>query len=316
MPGIVTQTELFNAYQSRFEQAASGLWYPRVAQVLPTVVAEEMKIVMLGQSKGFTPWPAGTEPTEQQLAQYKVDASLMDYHDGFPISLRTRNANPELWTSRAATAGREAAYSLQALVSAHIVANKIGLDGVSLINTSHKIGSQAAQTNSLTSSDVSVLNVGTPATPTTQEAIDIVLALWNFFKSFKGENGRVVNAGIRELVIVVNTGDHFNAFINAVTQTILSSGATNTLAAIIASGNLKVEVFYDASMTGSNKIRVFNGEDGNRAICLGMDGPEDVSIMDEGSEYARTKNALKFGLKATMGCASGWFANVLEATLS
>lgn len=316
MSGTVTAPQLFNAYMDRLEKASSGLWYLRACQILPTVNVEDIKVVMLGQSKGFTPWDAGTTPTDEQLAQYDVVASFKDYEDGFPIPLRQLNSNPELWMARARKAGTEAAESIQRLVAKHFIANKTGLDKTALISSSHAIGNQGNQTNSLTASEVSALNVSTAATPTTEEAIAIILGVWNYMKMWKGENGREVNVGMNSLTIVVNTGDHFTAFTNAITQAVLAAGTTNTLVGMIAGGELDVKVYLDPAMTGSNKVRFFNSTEGNRALALGMDGPTDNSIMEPGSEYARRHNAVRFSLKAGMAVASGWWANVAEATLS
>lgn len=312
----LSKDQLINAYLNFDPKSSTGLWYTEGTEIISTIDSQLMKAVALSQSKGFTEFVPGHPAQSQDLGSYSLEFSVKSYEDGFGIPLQALKSNTELWTKKAAQVGRESHYEIQRLVCEHLNANRTSLDGTVTFSASHIIGNQAAQTNILTASEVTALNVNTPAAPTVSEAIEAILGVVNYMRSYKGENGRIVTAGQNEYVILVNTGAIYNAFSAAISKQILASGETNVLAAQVDSGKLKIRVELQTELSGSNTFWILGSTPGQKGLFLGVEGPEDISILDPNSEYARTHNQVKFGVKVNLGICSGMFYNIARAVLS
>jgi hypothetical protein len=312
----VSAPELANAYIEGASKPAQEVWTDSATSKYPTANAQEMLFADLGDSGPLVEWADGSETPSTALAQYTKNVTVTDYANKIPFGLSSYRSNDALCLGKARIEGTKLNRKLSEKIVTHVNGNFTSFDGVALYATTHVIGNQAAQKNLLTASEIPSANVNTVAAPTVLEAKNIILETIEVMRAFKNEHGVAANPGLSDFTIVCNDAIQGRAFKAALTAETLVDGSTNELAVEIKTGALRIKVFVDTSLSGSNYVWFFSAEEGNRAILLGNDEPEDMSILDEKSEHARKYKSVLFNQLVRLAIGNGRWYLTARVTLS
>lgn len=186
-------------------------------------------------------------------------------------------------------------------------------DGANYFSASHSTGASGTLKNLVTASEVTALNVTTPAAPTPAEAVDIIFGLMNHFKTFKDDAGEPIYEDLMSIIVMVpvNMGP---AFLQATTAKILTSGSSTKDNPLIGS-NYSVEVIVNPRLTSTTVIYAFTNE-GDPALICQQQGPVEMSKKAEGSDYEHDTDQWEFGMKASRSVGLFCWQAALKATLS
>jgi hypothetical protein len=192
----------------------------------------------------------------------------------------------------------------------------VAYDGQYYFDTDHQFGSETAQKNSVTSSEVAALNVTTATAPTPTEAAAAILGLVGYMMTFKDDQGRYVNGDARKFIIKVSTVDLYAACLQAVTANLLTGPVDNPINGL-RMGGLTFDVKLVADLTSATtKIRIFREDSSFGAFILQEEMPIKTSLLGRDSEYAIQTNKILLALDGRRGAGYGEWMNAIEGTLS
>src|SRR5690606_6427752 len=88
------------------------------------------------------------------------------------------------------------------LVNGGEASANLGYNGQPLFSASHVSGNSGTQTNLLTESEVSTLNVGTAASPTPEEAAEALMDVLGYMQSYLDYEGQPLQEDARGFLVV------------------------------------------------------------------------------------------------------------------
>jgi len=157
-----------------------------------------------------------------------------------------------------------------------------GYDGVGLFSASHVNGSSGTQTNILTNSQVSTLNIATATAPTPEEAAIFIPDVVGYMLNYKDDEGEPMHETASQFLVLChpNVWPAFNTAINA---NALAGSRTNPLSILPVSFGVvpclkfsSADVFYLARVDSAN----------NKPFILQTEQEPTLSYKAEGSDYA------------------------------
>ncbi|MEO6077875.1 MAG: Mu-like prophage major head subunit gpT family protein, partial [Candidatus Andersenbacteria bacterium] len=277
---------------------------------------ETVKYAALGSSKGLTEWVGARQ--YKSLKGYSINISNTLLEDGFPVPVDAiKRDSLGLFGNRSIDMANKAQFHWNKMVVDLITANGTGPDGLAFFSSTRKPDGVTTSSNIVTASEISALNVTTAATPTPVEASAVLLGCIGYMQTYLDESGKVATGGARSFTVVTRTVDHYAAFLSAATSNFLTSGQSNPVAALLATG-YNVKVVLETGIGGTADFYVLrdDGASDKPFILQSENGIEFQQITDPNDSFVVNNNEYFFGVKTLRGGGYGRWDYALKATLS
>jgi len=185
-----------------------------------------------------------------------------------------------------------------------------GPDGQVFFSAAHVTGS-TTQSNLLTSSDLSKLNVSTATWPTPSEWADLLIQAAVYSATLLDDAGNKCNQGITAFTVCVPSG-LYPSLLKALNQQFLAGGEGNILK------TLGTFSFAPCLLTGWSDTDAFimapNGQ--SAFIYQVLEAPTELDVFGPGTEYYREKKELKATASGCYNCGYDRWQGAIHCTLS
>jgi hypothetical protein len=189
-------------------------------------------------------------------------------------------------------------------------------DGKTYFATDHQFGSETAQKNTLTNSDVTALNALVPAAPTPAEIGQAIMGMIAWMLALTDDKGRYINANGRMFTVVVSTVNLFSPLTQALNSDILTGIVDNPLNGLIK-GGFTIKPLYIPSLTSATeKIRIFRTDGSVKPFILQEERGIEYKELAAGSDFEFENDAIKMGVQTNRGAGYGDWKQAVEGTLS
>ena len=184
-------------------------------------------------------------------------------------------------------------------------------DGADFFGAGHR----GSQDNALS------LAAGTGTTPTTGEAVDMLLQVLTTFLSFTDAQGEPMNEGLRSLLVMVPS-KYLGPFTGAITSLMVATGTgggaiDNVLRQVRGlTWTVEANTRLDASFGAANKFAVFRTDNVVKALIRQEEEGLVVDALAEGSEEEIHNNRHIYGVRATRGVGYGRWEHAIEVTIT
>lgn len=185
-------------------------------------------------------------------------------------------------------------------------------DGQFFFDIDHEEGDSGTQTNDLSASDYSELNVATPTNPTADELSDVILKMVQHLYSIKDDQGEPMNELAEDFLVMVPT-PFYGAAKKAITSKNLDTGA-GTRDNVLTGMN--IQLVQNARLTWTTKLAVFRTDATAKAFILQEEQGIKVQAVAEGSELEFNEDVHHYGIKAKRNVGYGYWQYAVLATLS
>lgn len=190
----------------------------------------------------------------------------------------------------------------------------LGYDGEYFFDTDHSEGDSGTQTNKLTASDYSDLNVTTAANPTAVELATAILKMIQHMYSFKDDQGEPMNENAAQFMCMVPV-NMWAAAMQAVRSNLLSTG-TGAIDNPLKNSELQITPVANPRLTGTTVLYVFRTDGRAKPFILQSETDVEMTAIAEGSEEEFKHNRHLYGVKAIRNVGTGYWQQAVMATLS
>lgn len=310
----LTDPAVVGEFYARLEDAFDNSWVSRLMWLNNASVQEKETYAMLGQSSPLRKWE-GRRQTNP-LNQFSIEIENALYETSMEFQKRElRQDKTGQIQVRIADQAQRAMQHWEALLSDLINSNGLAYDGQNYFDTGHD-ESGSNQTNALTNSDISALDVSTATAPTPTEMANILVEAVGYFQDLTDDKGEPINGSARSFTVMAGARPVYSAAIQATGLNNIASGATNPVEALTKQG-IALNPVYNTRLTGVTDAFYIFRDDGIVKPFIGQEeGGVEVEVLGEGSDYAFEHHAHKFGINANRGVGYGQWQHALKLTLS
>ena len=320
---LISSRAVLGEYFKRLEAENARSWVPSISNLFQDT-RWTTEISMLGYSPQFRKWTG--ERMARDARQNNVTIINEDYEASLEFHRRdvTQDKTAQVM-ARAGEFGMRGSQHWGKLVTAAIVAGESTAcyDGQYFFDTDHSEGSSGTQDNDLTE------NATNHLAPTDVEMETAIMACIQAILGFVDEEGEPINEGASAFTVMVPAGLWARA--KAVIGGDIIQGASGTKTSIVARLddfiiNLRANPRLDGQSgwfeSGvSSKLAVFRTDSPTKALIRIQDMPVNspgvrMTVLAEGSEYAKLKNRYLFGAEATRGVGYGYWQHACLYTLT
>lgn len=189
-------------------------------------------------------------------------------------------------------------------------------DGTPFFGTAHQFGSETAQKNSLTNTEVTALNVGTPTDPTPAEMGLAIMGIIAWMLTIKDDKGRYINTNGRKFTVAVSTVNLLTPLAQALNSEILTGIVDNPLNGLMKSGFQIKPLFLPQLTDATAKLRVFRTDGTVKPLILQEERGLEYKELAAGSDFEFENDAVKLGVQTNRGAGFGDWKQAAEGTLS
>lgn len=273
----------------------------------------------LGNVPKFREWVNGRAAGHPKTETYSIRNKVWEQTLEFPIDDLRRDKTGQIMVRIGELAQSGAAFWEDQLTSL-INTNGICYDAQNHFDTDHPVAeatpSSTTAKNSLTSSEVSSLNVNTATAPTPDEAAKIVLGLVGYLKTFKSDQGHLLNANAKSFLLMAGTPDIWGALNTAVSQPALTSGASNPLLGLQSRGySFRVELNPNLT-SATDLIYCFRTDAKLKPFILQEETTPKVTVIGAGSEEEFKNRRHLFGTERIGNAGYGLWQYAVKAQMS
>lgn len=221
-------------------------------------------------------------------------------------------------TARIGEMAEKAAEHWDALTAAAIIANGTGYDSVAMYSASHP-ESGTNQSNLLTASDYSGLNVGTAATPTIAEVTGFLPQLLGHFATFTDDKGDPMNGSAKSYTVLCGTVPIFAALNGALTSvnvTDTNGMRTNPVQGFIGDGYSVRAVLTPRLSTVTDAIYICRNDGSVKPFIHQTEVALDSQMTDRNSDEWKKYRRYLFSIYTSRAVGYGRWQGTLKATLS
>ena len=250
----------------------------------------------------------------QAINNFSFDVTNKDFELTIPFSLHDYRRDQ---TGQIAEKSDEAAASWEDhwvdRAVTMLEANPTCYDSVALFSASHSSFDSGTQSNLLTNSDISALNVTSTTAPTVAEAAKIMAGVSSYMRGYKDDQGRPANQSASDFLFVVPTAIA-DAFIQAIAVERESGGGSNTLRALMGR---RFYVIDEPRLTSDTVLYCFIiDRPRSGALILQQDEDPVVAFLGANSEYAKLNNEVLYLSDPKRRVAPGQWREVAKCTIS
>jgi len=246
MPNYNHSIKLEAAFRNSYSLSLSQTWGPRISRVLENTNSAVLRSIAVGSSKPITAWNGGNRTTSP-LRDFKLEVQNTKYETNFGISRDVWNRDDAgIYSAEASQLGIYLTDHWSKLVAAQLILNSNWYDSVSLFG-SHPIGN-STQTNDLTATEISSLNVATATAPSADEAANIINEAIMYSTGVIVNDANVaVNGTAKKFMFITGSAKIAGAYRSAVYRQNLAQGSTSVVDGLLRNG-YNVEVVMDNAL--------------------------------------------------------------------
>jgi len=188
-------------------------------------------------------------------------------------------------------------------------------DGQYFFDTDHSEGASGTQTNDLSASDYSELNVTTATNPTADELAKVILKMIQHLYGLKDDQGEPINATAKEFLVMVPV-PFFGAAVQAVRGKILIASGGGAYDNPLQAMGVNIDVVANPRLTWTTKLAVFRTDAKTKPLIRQEEVPITMEAIAEGSEEEFKNKRHLYGVYASRNVGYGYWQQAVLATLS
>lgn len=301
---------------NRYEELFAGSWAMDLSLYIPNSVRGTETYGLFGGYPKMREWIGARQA--QITAQRAYSIRNLPYESTLVIPERqlTRDQSGLLQKYLGGYAQNVVANQWEDLITSLINTNGTAYDGNAFFGTTHQFGTETAQKNQVTNSDVPALDVVTATAPTALEMSQAVLGMVAYMMAYTDNQGRYMNQNAREFTVAVSTGPLFASLTQALTNNLLTGLVDNPLKGFNIAGFKFKPLYLPALTSATAKIRIFRTDGELKAFILQQEQEIEYNLLGRGSDFYFENKSIKLGVDASRGAGYGLFEYALEGTLS
>lgn len=315
-PAIVGK--FYEELQNEWEQSwASKLgWYN-------TSNMESETYKWLSDVPKFREWIGGRAATKLKTNSYSITNKTWEQTLEFSVEDLRRDKTGQVDVRIGELARAGAAYwedLITSLINAGSAAGGECYDGQYFFDTDHPVSestvSSTTAKNTLTASEIGVLNISSATAPTPDEAAKCIMNIIGYFHTYTGDQGHLLNANARQFTLMVSTPDLWGPIMTALSEATLTSGASNPLLGLKSRG-YSIDCILNPNLaTATSLIYAFRTDAKLKPFILQEELGTEVKVIGAGSELEFNSNVHQFGTKRIGNAGYGLWQYASKSTLS
>lgn len=303
-------------FQSRYEVLFNESWASQLSLYNPESDAEAETYGLFGGYPRMREWIGARQA--QGTAQRSYTIRNLPYESTLVVkqTMLNRDKSKLLTAYVNNFAGGCVANHWEDLVVTLINANGLCYDGQNFFDTDHQFGSETAQKNLLTATEVPALNITDTANPTSLEWASAIIGTVAYMMTIKDDKDRVVNQNARKFAITVSTVAQFTNLLTALTSDELPGNVDNPLMGLKAAGFTFVPLFLPQLTSATTKFRMFRMDGELKPFILQSEQEIEYNLLGRGSDFYFENKAIKLGVDASRGAGYGLWEHAAESQFS
>ena len=299
----------------KLEGAMRAAWAQRVAHTNFETDQSSEEYLLASMTPAMRRWIGGREAkrllTESiTLLNEKFELTIVDKIDNFKYD-KTGQLSTRLndMVTRTFTHWNKLCSELLVLGTSTLT-----YDGQYFFDTDHSFGASGTLKNLLTASEVSVLNVSTPASPTVAEMADCIYGVVNWFYTLKDDVGEPINEYAEQFMVMVPP-NMSGAARTAATKGVIVNGA-GSLDNPLIGADFRISVVVNPRLTATDAFYVLREDGSLKPFILQQRGPLRMTSKAEGSDFEHDTDQWEFGASAERQAGLYGWQSAMKATLS
>lgn len=191
-------------------------------------------------------------------------------------------------------------------------------DGAAFFSAAHTEGDSGTQTNLLTATEVTSLNVGTATAPTAAEMASAIFDCIAYAGTYKDDQGEPINEDATNWILMAGNATIWGAAAKAISQNMVNSGGA-AIDNVLKNVGLNIQPVFNARLTASSwtdKFLLFRADAPVAPFIRQSETAMNVNALAEGSDYEFTNKAHLYGLDVNRAAGYGLWQGALHCTLS
>jgi hypothetical protein len=299
----------------RFQPLAEASWATKLSLPVSSDKAEEV-YTDLSDTPAMQEWIGERKFKTLVPVEYRILNKA--FHAGLAIkSADKRRDRLGLLNARLGQLASRAARHPEKLIAALINGNGTCYDGKAFFATDHKypkLADAPTINNAPTASQITSLNVGTPAAPTALELALILSDLIAWQRGYKDTEGEPCNEDASSFVFMC-PATWGGAAVQAVKDNLLISGSVSVVNPAVRTGQT-IELVQTTRFTGTTTCCLFRSDADLKPFIWQEELPITPGMLGENSEYEKLHQEQMFFVDWTGNAGYGWPTLATLATLS
>lgn len=310
---------VIGTFYQTLEAGLARSWMPTVSfPVTSNQKVEQYK--WLGMAPAVREWIGGRQPQGLRADAYSLEN--LKFEATLDIEVDDLNRDP---SGQAMLRVQEMADRVnehwEVLGSAALALGESALcyDGLPFFSASHIEGESGVQTNLLTASDVTQLNVTMAAAPTPAEMAAAILGCIGYQYGYLDDKGQPLNGQAKNFLVMVPVPLFVPALAAISAPMVATAGgaaADNLLVKAMQAGGLQVGVVVNPRLSWTVNFAILRTDARAKPLIRQEEYGVKVSAKAEGSEYEHDTDRHQYGIKASRNVGYGYWQYALKATLS
>lgn len=306
---------IIGLFQSRYEQTFAGSWAGRLSLYNGDSDSAAEDYALFGGFPKMREWIGSRQAQTAKGYPYQIRNKPYESTLVVPEKMLSRDKSGLLKAHIGNYASGVVVNHWEDLLINLLNTNGACYDGESYFDTDHPVNS-TTQKNLVTASEIPILNVTDPTSPTPTEAASCVLSLVAWLMTLTDDKARYVNGNAKQFLIVVATVPLYSAVMQAITGNLLTGNVDNPLTGM-KQGGFKFDVIMVPALTSATqKIRVFREDGELKPFILQQEQDIQYTILGEGSDFYFENKAYKLGVDSSRGAGYGVYEQAVEGQLS
>lgn len=312
---------IIGSFYEQLEAEFAMSWASKVGWLNTGSTQEIETYKWLGAVPKFREWVGGRAATRPKVESYQIRNKLWEQTLEFGIDDLRRDKTGQINIRIGELAASGAAF-WEDQSTTLVNDNGLAYDGQNFFDTDHPVAesttSSTTAKNLVTASEVAALNVGTATAPTPDEAAKIVQGLVGHMMTFKSDQGHLLNAQAKSFLIMVSTANQWGAFMTAISEQTLTSGASNPLRGMRSMGYTFDVVLNPNATTGitDDDVIMFRTDAKLKPFILQEETAPKVTVIGAGSEEEFKNRRHLFGVERIGNAGYGLWQYAIKGTLS
>lgn len=311
---VLSKAGLKPAFFRRLSVEEQKIWTPRVFAVVPSDKEREI-YPMLGHVGRMREWLGNRQKISLRSEVYELPNRDWETGVGVPQNAFEDDQTGMIGIRMNELAITSAPLPDEVITEEIIEGNPDAYDGVALFADRSAVVTGGNFVNDRTSSTDSVLNVTTPAAPTSAEMSDAIFVGIKTLLSARNDRGGYMNKGARHFIVMVPL-NMWQAALAAVAQQYISSGVSNALQTIAEKEGIRIEVLLNMNLTSTTRFYVFRADAGWSAAFWQERHGIRWGMKEAGSDHTYDTGELVFGVHSRGAPGVGEPAYGCRLTLS
>jgi phage major head subunit gpT-like protein len=310
--------QIIGSFFQALDAALGESWMAAVS--FPTTSKQKIqRYKWLGMAPAVRQWIAGRHPKGLRADHYDLENLKFEA----TLDIETDDLNRDNWgqiKQRITDLATRIAEHWEVLGSACLALGESELcyDGQPFFSDSHEEGGSGPQSNLLSASEVTQLDVAVPTAPTPLEMAAAIWGCISWFFTLRDDVGELLNGSARRFMVQVPVPLWVPA-LAACTTNLLATPAglvtENPLAGPRRQG-FEIVCQINPRLSWTDSFAILRTDAPMKPLIRQEEYPVKVSAKAEGSDYEHDTDRQQFGIKASRNVGYGFWQYALKATLS